>query len=98
MSGLLGNRCSLEGGPNDAATSPEPRHIGRAISRSVWREGETIRAYTKNQELEDREMDQLALIPKSHPKVAKSFNTAFSGSLSNHQLSWWFVTFVSGCL
>ena len=30
---------------------------------TVGRDEETIRAYIKNQELQDREMDQLALIP-----------------------------------
>jgi len=30
---------------------------------TVGRDEETIRAYIKNQELRDREMDQLALIP-----------------------------------
>ena len=57
--------------PRIGAT-PREQDRGRASdARPVGRDEETIRAYIKNQELQDREMDQLALIPESHPKSSK---------------------------
>jgi REP element-mobilizing transposase RayT len=67
--GLLGNRYSLEGVPNDAAAAQGAQFHGAKFwargyfVSTVGRDEETIQAYIKNQELQDREMDQLALIP-----------------------------------
>ena len=69
-----GNRNPLEGDPNDAAASPEPCHKARNFTghkfwargyfvSTVERDEEMIRAYIKNQEMQDRELDQLSMIP-----------------------------------
>ena len=44
---------------------------------TVGRDEETIRAYITNQELQDRQMDQLALIPWSHHKSSRVLSNRF---------------------
>ena len=61
---------------------------------TVGRDEETILTYIKNQEIADKQLDQLQLKLASHEVpslVPESFITAFGGSPSNPQLCW-------GCL
>ena len=52
---------------------------------TVGRDEETIRTYIKNQEIADKQLDQLRVLIKFRPE---SFITAFGGSPSNPQLCW----------
>jgi hypothetical protein len=58
---------------------------------TVGRDEETIRAYIKNQELADKQLDQMQLklaSSKVRSLVPASLITAFGGSPSNPQLCW----------
>jgi hypothetical protein len=58
---------------------------------TVGRNEEIIRAYIRNQEMADKQLDQLQLNLRPHEVpsfVPESFITAFGGSLSNPQLCW----------
>ena len=58
---------------------------------TVGRDQETIRTYIKNQEIADKQLDQLQLKLASHKVpslVPESFITASGGSPSNPQLCW----------
>src|SRR6476620_114253 len=59
---------------------------------TVGRDEEMIRAYIRNQELSDQQLDQLELKIPSRPKIQSivltSLKTAFGGSQSNLQLCW----------
>jgi hypothetical protein len=61
-----GNRNPLEGDPNDAAASPEPCVIKKRLGNvfhELARRRESKIEEGKNQEMQDRELDQLLMIP-----------------------------------
>ena len=60
---------------------------------TVGRDEEMIRAYIKNQEMQDRELDQLSMIPQSHPKSSRSPLKPLLAvpHQTTSLVSWWFL-------
>jgi len=75
-------RCGISWATNSG-------HGGYFVT-TVGRDEEVIRAYIRNQEPADRQLEQFELIqqPKIQSIVQTSFKTAFGGSQSNLQLCW----------
>ena len=55
---------------------------------TVGRDEKVIRAYIRNQELADRQLEQLISAAQNQSIVQTSLKTAFGGSQSNLQLCW----------
>ena len=70
--------------------TPKYRRAATSFPRS-GRDEEMIRAYIRNYELADKQLDQMQLSSRPHKlqsSVPESFITAFGGSPSNPQLCW----------
>jgi hypothetical protein len=82
------------------AEFPGPQILGMGyFVTTVGRDGEVIRAYIRNQELADQQLEQFELQisaaqnPINRPK---SLKTAFGGSQSNLQLCWRLLAYCDG--
>src|SRR5215472_9934720 len=71
--------------------TPKYRKGAATSFRRSERDEEMIRAYIRNQELADKQLDQMQLSSRPHKlqsSVPESFITAYGGSPSNPQLCW----------